>query len=236
VVRRQPPPKGYWETSRRLAASYVFVAPLVALYQLGVAFDARARNGADPIFREIFDRFSHLGFVFLNVVLLGLLFIAIWHTRSKRFTVRGLYWYMLIEATLWACVLLAIAHVWPPGAFPNHKPLALPPAVRSVVVSIGAGVYEETIFRWLLMGGMIFVLKNLLGGHPAWVVPLSLLVAAALFSLAHHKIGRQPWYWDVFYFRTMMGAVLGLLFWFRGLGIVVWVHALYNVALVSIDG
>ncbi len=231
----QPPPKGYWEASRRLAAAYVFIAPLVALYELGVTLDPRARNGADPIFREIFDRFSHLGFVFLNLVLLGLLFLAIWYTKANRFKVTGLYWYMLVEATVWACVLLGIAYIWPPGAFPNEKPLALPPLARSIVVSIGAGVYEETIFRFVLMGGMIFVLRDLLGGHPAWVVPLALVVAAALFSLAHHTIGKQAWHWDIFYFRTILGAVLGAIFWFRGLGIVVWVHALYNVALVSTD-
>ena len=142
---------------------------------------------------------------------------------------------MLVEATVWACVLLGIAHIWPPGAFPNEKPLALPPLARSIVVSIGAGVYEETIFRFVLMGGMIFVLRDLLGGHPAWVVPVALVAAAALFSLAHHTIGKQAWHWDIFYFRTVLGVVLGAIFWFRGLGIVVWVHALYNVALVSND-
>ena len=76
-------------------------------------------------------------------------------------------------------------------------------------------------------------------------LPMILLVMATVmalsyvvwlrFSLAHHTIGKQAWQWDIFYFRTILGAVLGAIFWFRGLGIVVWVHALYNVALVSTD-
>ncbi len=238
MVKRQQPPKGYWDASRHLAAAYVFVLPLVALYECGVALDPRARNGADTIFREVFDRFSHLGMLVLNLFLLALLFFAIGQTRAKRIKVRGLYWYMLIESTLWACALLALAYMLPLTNFPADKPLiTLPPLARGVVASIGAGVYEETIFRLVIMGGLILVLRDMMGGHPAWVVPVAVLVSAVLFSLAHHNIGGEPLEsaedWQRFYFRAMMGGLLGLIYWFRGLGIVVWAHALYDVALVT---
>ena len=62
---------GYGGASRSLAASFVFIAPLVALYEIGVLLDERARNGADPIFRALFSRFSHLGVLFFNFFLLG---------------------------------------------------------------------------------------------------------------------------------------------------------------------
>jgi membrane protease YdiL (CAAX protease family) len=57
-------------------------------------------------------------------------------------------------------------------------------------------------------------------------------VSALLFSLAHHELGGEPWDRGVFLFRAMMGALLGVLYWARGLGIVVYTHALYNVALL----
>ena len=54
-----------------------------------------------------------------------------------------------------------------------------------------------------------------------------------LFSWAHHAIGRDPWNPGVFFFRAVMGALLGALYWARGLGVVVYAHALYNVALLA---
>lgn len=232
---RKPPPKGYLEASCTLAASYVFVAPLVAVYELGVTLDPQSRNGADPLFREIFGHFSHLGMIVLNMLLLAGLFFAIGHTRSRRIKVRGLYWSMLLESTLWACAFLAVGIWMPPGHFPDARPLVidLPPMARGIVASIGAGVYEETIFRLVLMGGLVVVLRDLMGGHPGWAVPAALVVSSVLFSYAHHTIGGEAWDWQRFYYRSMMGGLLGLIFWFRGLGIAVWVHALYDVALVS---
>lgn len=219
----------YFLASKGVAASYIFVAPLLVIYQIGITVEPAARSGADYLFGDLFDRFGQLGMVVLNLVLLGLLFLAIWRTKSRRVHLRGLYGFMLVEALGWAVVLIGIAYLIPPNAFP----MALPPFAQKVVASLGAGIYEETIFRFVLMGGSVFVLWRLLGGHPAWVVPACIIASAALFSLAHHRYGGEPYQRQVFYFRTMMGVLLGTLYWYRGLGIVVYVHALYNVAIVA---
>lgn len=220
-------PQGtYFDASRRLAASFVFITPLVGIYEIGVAVDPRARNGADPIFRELLAPLSHLGLLVLNLALLGLLFLAIAQTRKQRLRRPGLYGAMLLEACVWAGLLLAVAYVLPP------QRLALPGFLRDIVASVGAGIYEEALFRFLLMGGLILLLQRGLGGHPGWVVPMAVAVSAFLFSLAHHGIGGEPWDRGVFFFRALMGVLLGLICWARGLGIVVYTHALYNVALV----
>ncbi|MHC4931279.1 MAG: CPBP family glutamic-type intramembrane protease [Planctomycetota bacterium] len=216
----------YFDASRRLAAAYVFVAPLVAAYELGVAIDPEARNGADPIFRELFHLFGQLGVIFLNLALLGLLFLAIWRTKAERIRIPGLYGLMFLESCGWAAAMLLVAFLFPP------QPLALPVFARDVVASLGAGIYEEALFRFLLMGGLILVLHRGLGGSLWWVVSIAILASALLFSWAHHGVGGDPWDEKVFAFRAMMGIVLGLLFWGRGLGIVVYAHALYNIALV----
>jgi len=232
-VAARPKPgraKRYYRASKSLAASYIFIAPLLALYQLGITYDPGARSGADFLFADLFDRVGRFGFLFLNLVLLGFLFLAIWRSKAKRIHVRGLYWSMLLEAVAGACLLLVVAFLVPPSAFPER--LALPAFGQRLVASLGAGIYEETIFRLVLLGGSVFVIGRLLGGHPAWVVPLCIGMSAALFSIAHHYYGGEVYQPRVFYFRTMMGALLGTLYWFRGLGIVVYVHALYNVAIV----
>jgi membrane protease YdiL (CAAX protease family) len=92
-------------------------------------------------------------------------------------------------------------------------------------------VYEETLFRFLLLGGIVLALHRGLGGEKFWVVPLAVAVSALLFSWAHHVPGGEPWDTRVFAFRAAMGALLGWVYLARGLGIVVYAHALYNVVL-----
>jgi len=236
--KRKPKAAGYLELSRRLPASYVFVAPLFAVYQLGLALDADIRNGTAPLLREFVDRFSNLGLVFLNLVLLGTLLLAIWHTRRRRGEQRGFYGWMVLESCAWTVVMLLVAWFVVPGLLAHlerlEKLLSLPPMTRRVLAFIGAGIYEEVLFRFFLMGGLLMVLQRGLGGHPAFAVPVATLASAAVFSWAHHAIGGQPFTWPVFWYRAVMGTVLGAIFYARGLGIVVYVHALYNVALIAL--
>ena len=100
-----------------------------------------------------------------------------------------------------------------------------------LVASAGAGVYEEVLFRLLLMGGLVAILHGYLGGHESWVVPLAAIASALIFSYAHHGIGGEPWDARIFWIRAAMGVLLGVIFWARGLGIVVYTHTLYNVVL-----
>lgn len=224
MAKRKRRKGGYLAASRTLAASYVFVAPLFALYQLGVFFWPEARNGTDPIYEELLDRFHRLGHVAINFLLLGLLLIAIGRTHRARTRVPGLYGLMWLESCAWAGLLLVAAHFFPFGELSIFW--------RSLVSGVGAGIYEETLFRFLLMGGLVLVLQRGLGGRTVWVVPLAIVASALLFSWAHHSIGGEPYEPRVFLFRAAMGALLGWVFWVRGLGIVVYGHALYNVAIV----
>ena len=225
-MARKSSAKAYFAASRTLAASYVFVAPLFGLYQLGILFEPGARSGTDPIYQELLHRFHRLGHVIVNLVLLGLLFLAIARTRKERTRISGLYALMWVESCLWAALMLVAAHLVP------FEALAIGPFARDLVSGAGAGIYEETLFRFLLMGGLILVLHRGLGGRPTWVVPLAIATSAFLFSWAHHTIGREPWSTQVFLFRAAMGVILGWIYWVRGLGITIYTHALYNVVLV----
>lgn len=208
------------------------MAPLFALYQAGLLFDPAVRNGTAPILREFLHRFSHLGLVALNLALLGLLFLAIWRTRSRRRDRTGLYGLMVLEACAWTGVLVLVARFVVPHLLELPRLLALPPTARQALAFLGAGIYEEVLFRLLLMGGLVLVFHRGLGGHTVWVVPLAVGVSAVVFSWAHHSLGGEPWDPDVFLYRAVMGAALGAIFWYRGLGIVVYVHALYNLTLL----
>lgn len=233
------PATGYFAASRSLAASYVFITPLFGLYQAGLALDPSIRNGTDPIYRELFHRFGRFGLVFVNCVVLGLLLLAIWRTRADRRRTEGLYGRMFLEACAWTGFMLLVADflVTAPLAAGGGPLAGLDPKWRTlalrVMAAAGAGVYEEFLFRFLLLGGSIFVFQRVLRGSAYWVVPMAIALTALAFSQAHHTLGGEPWRAPVFWYRAAMGVILGICFWQRGLGITVYAHALYNVALVT---
>jgi len=215
----------YLEASRTPAASFVFIAPVFALFEVALAADPGVRSGTVPLVHELFHPVSHAGLVALNLLLLGLLCLAIYRTRARRRRVPGLYGLMFLEALGWSGLMLGI------GKLVMPRLLVLPPLPQELLGGIGAGIYEEFLFRFLILGGLVLVLHRGLRASPVWSVPFAILFSAATFSYAHHALGGEPFTYRAFLYRALMGVILGSVFCMRGLGIVVYAHALYNVSL-----
>jgi len=220
------PARSYWRESRGLAVGYLFLVPLLALYQIGVAFDPGARNGAGYILDRVFLRFGASGVLILNLVLIALIFLALARLPKGALGRPGLYAVMFLESTAFALLLLVS------GRFVYANLLSLSPFLRDIVASAGAGVYEEVLFRLLALGGLLWILREGIDLPMLIAFPSALVVSSALFSQAHHSIGGEPFVLKVFWYRAGMGAALGCIYFARGLGIAVYSHALYNVLLV----
>jgi membrane protease YdiL (CAAX protease family) len=100
------------------------------------------------------------------------------------------------------------------------------------VLSLGAGLYEELVFRVLLVGGVFWLLRN--AGLTAGRAGLLSVVISALIFSAFHYIGPygDVWAFSSFLFRFIAGLAFSALFLIRGFGITAWTHALYDVMLV----
>lgn len=114
------------------------------------------------------------------------------------------------------------------------------------IMSLGAGFYEELMFRVLLFGVGAKVLvwfvtrqkMQLTGTAPpsrfslqaVAVMTAWALVCAVIFSGVHY-IGPMPDSFELasFLFRAMLGLALTLIFATRGFAAAVWTHALYDV-------
>ena len=103
-----------------------------------------------------------------------------------------------------------------------------------LVMSLGAGFYEEVAFRVLLFGlGLKVVSLLFLAVTPfkrallavAWAV-----ITAAVFS-GWHYVGAlgDPFELRSFVFRWVCGIVFTAIYAFRGFAPVVWTHTLYDV-------
>jgi len=97
-------------------------------------------------------------------------------------------------------------------------------------MSLGAGVWEETVFRLGIMTGAVVLLDRVLGLSRWLAVTIALLVSSVLFSAMHHipPYG-DPLQLGVFVFRVLAGCFFGLIYWTRGFAIAVYTHAIYDV-------
>jgi hypothetical protein len=102
-----------------------------------------------------------------------------------------------------------------------------------LMLSIGAGLYEELLFRVLLVGLMAWAARKVLGWRPLFADIAATVLGALIFS-AFHYIGPFGDRLDVFsfVFRTIAGLFFSALYLTRGFGITAWTHALYDVLLL----
>ena len=101
-----------------------------------------------------------------------------------------------------------------------------------LMISLGAGLYEELLFRVLLVGALAWLARSGFGWRPWWAGAFATVVGALVFS-AFHYVGPygDPLELPGFTFRTLAGLVFSAMYLTRGFGITAWTHALYDVFL-----
>jgi membrane protease YdiL (CAAX protease family) len=105
-----------------------------------------------------------------------------------------------------------------------------------IVTAVGAGIYEELVFRLILICALMVLFQDVIGLSHQNAIALSVLISAALFSAHHHVVwidGRlvrgAPFIWAEFGFRTIAGIYFAILFAIRGFGITAGAHAFYDI-------
>ena len=108
--------------------------------------------------------------------------------------------------------------------------------VSRMALGVGAGVYEELVFRLILISLVLIVGADLLHGDRKRVAVIAVIASALLFAAHHHKpIGTEEFDAVRFIFRAASGLYLAAIFWFRGYGPAAGCHAAYNVSLAIIS-
>ncbi len=224
--------RGYLVRSRRVSLSLVYVAVLFFLYEALIRLvDSRTRNAAEVMFKELFLDLGP-GAIWLELFLAGVFAFAVWRVVRDRQPALRLFPPFLVECLLLALLLGPVVNALT-GTFPlqavapggEGRPLA-----GSLLASVGAGVYEELLFRLLLLGGGYTALLAVLGARKRTAFAVALVASSLAFATYHHVgANADPWESRLFVFRALAGILLGLVFAFRGLGVVVYLHALYDV-------
>jgi CAAX prenyl protease-like protein len=240
-------PATYWKDSQAPRYSLLFALPLIVLYEaLAIALaepGGGVRNAADVILRQLFTAvagaYGHVAF-WLCLIGAGL-WLVVRDLRRNSETLRPVvFGTMLAESAGLALVVGVVVGTLTATIL---RPLTLSAGVQPsgldlpnrLMVSLGAGLYEELLFRVLLVSLLAYAGMHLLGWRAATAGALAVIGAALVFSAFHYvgPYGDRPEIYS-FTFRFVAGLFFSTLYLLRGFGITAWTHALYDVFLLVI--
>jgi membrane protease YdiL (CAAX protease family) len=235
TARARRPRWDYAERTRALSVNVVFLAPWLLIYVLcwvsaGEGVETAASRSVTGLLRLLGPRAL---FVLTLVTALALCGLVLVRVRGRVGDAR-VFPLMLAEGVAFGFALMFLADLasrvlpvgrWV-GLFAAHGPVE---DVRRLGVAVGAGIFEELLFRGLLCYGALRLLKDVVGAD-RWTSRIVAVVAsAAVFSAYHHwGVGAEPWSAEAFTFRFHAGVLLGAVFLARGLGIAAFAHGFYD--------
>jgi hypothetical protein len=220
--------EGYFAQSRSLALSFVLIAPLLLVYEVALVMYGPARpRGASLFIKKLLAAvFSGRAGLVLNITVAALLLVAVFVLARRGGLRLNLILPMVLESAGWALLLVGVAVlVW----FRLPKvPLAAggsgPSMGERIITSIGAGVYEEILFRLLLTSLLYLVGLKIFQERAGYAGTFAVSLSALAFALCHDVRPGLPL---LFYF--VIGLFLSTLYTLRGLGVVVYTHVIYDL-------
>jgi len=238
----------YWHETRQPIYSLAFVLPMVLVYEVGIVLvngpiaatrGYGVRISSDVLLRGVMEElFSRLGLG--GIVMSGMLVVlvlVVWQLASRR------PWKLqpwMLGAMLGESVVLALAYCLVVKVFidplvvmtieNDQFPFLQSPLFKEVVVFFGAGVYEEFVFRLILIGLVALIVRGMTGA--SWKVGtfVGIVLAALAFSAVHYVgLVGQDFTWLSFVGRTGAGLFFGTVYYYRGFAVAAGTHALFDV-------
>ncbi|WP_420456710.1 CPBP family intramembrane glutamic endopeptidase [Rubrivirga sp.] len=248
VLASPPPPRptGYLDATRTATYGFLAALPLFVLYEVGVLLansgPGQIRVGADVWLKTLLATLGGVGWAAVGVVVLAVGGWAVWRDRERRPPLVPRYFGLIVAESLVYAVVLAFVvggtvgalfggWVWPDLALAQLRELGLG---LQLALSIGAGLYEELVFRVLLVGGLFWAIQRVTTTDRRRAYLIAAVVGAVVFSAVHHlgPLG-DPFTLSVFTFRFLFGLALNAVFLLRGFALAAWTHALYDVLVVT---
>ncbi|MBX3380872.1 MAG: CPBP family intramembrane metalloprotease [Phycisphaeraceae bacterium] len=249
-LHREP---GYWRLSMSPLHILVFLLPLILVYEFGSFWYLQDATGvmrtvsARNLLGRFFDVFGapsfHLPAITLVVVLL------LWHVLNRdSWRIRpGVLLGMALESCVLMIPLLVLGLIMnaksQPGGLVAMAVQQGPVDLRALswqerlTLSIGAGLYEELVFRLVLITGVHLILCDVLRVPRRTSAVIACVVSALAFAL-YHDVSmsglRSGTNIASTIFLTTAGLYFAGLFLVRGFGIVVATHALYDIVVLVV--
>lgn len=229
----------------------MLLIPLVALYEAGALLYLRGLRVevlADRMMGEFLRAFGLVGLLLPAVAMLSLLLVM--HVlRGDSWRVRPIVIIgMALEAALWALPLTVFSRLvgraglagftGTEGLVALDAGAALmdqPWQVRATI-SLGAGLYEEFIFRLVLIALVHLLANDMLRMGPRLSAGICVLVSAVAFAFYHPVMHQGELQMGLLAFYLGAGVFFACLYLARGFGIVVGAHVVYDLIAFGVLG
>jgi len=237
----KPLPAGYLKRSELPLASLVFLLPFIVLYEIGTrtyAFDAahhtEQRIIAFNLMLQFFRWFGATGRYMPALAVCGIL-LACHIARNDSWNVMpGTLMGMAVEGAAWGLPLLVLGTV-SARYLAHYLPLLTGHGDwRTLfVLSLGAGIYEELVFRLAALTLLNILLIDVLRlpKKPAY---LGMVLLSSLAFAFYHYLGNETFTWRSLVFRTLAGIYFAALFLLRGFGVTAFSHSCYDIYVISL--
>ncbi len=245
---------GYWDRTQWPLQSLYFLLPLLILYEVGTLLlapegDQRLpRIVAESLLAKGFQWFGATGFHLPAIIVVVVLFCLHLVRRDPWAPEPKLYGVMWLESFAWVLPLFLFQMVLVREMAGSVDPLQLvtePVAAlwtwkEEMIFSVGAGVYEELLFRLIGIAVLHMLFVDVLALPEKYGGAASIGVSAVAFALYHFVINDpdvwvgftlENFDWGRFAFYTLAGVYLALIYVTRGFGVVVGTHALYDIMI-----
>ncbi|MAJ47791.1 MAG: hypothetical protein CBC35_11080 [Planctomycetes bacterium TMED75] len=231
----------YWVATKKPLEVLLFLLPFLVFYELSLVLVLR-RDGGETLTNWAHEALNrYLNFAIPDIIGLSFPAIAvvvvllIWHVLTRaswsiRLSTLG---FMLLEAVAWTIPLVVfsrVVHELVPLVVLQEDVVSQLGPMGKIAISIGAGLYEELVFRMLLIFLIHTLLVDVLRLPSAPSTFLAVVCSAILFTLYHPLQGPDESLSAArVAFYMVAGLSFGGLFVFRGFGVVVAVHSFYDI-------
>jgi membrane protease YdiL (CAAX protease family) len=218
-------------------ADLALTLPIFLGYHLGVIW-LPVRNAADVVTRELVALADHdLTHYALLTTSIGVVYVGILALLGRGQSLRlSRFLAIAAEGIVYAFAMTLIASyvVGELRLASPEAPDALHSKFAGLVMSLGAGFYEEVAFRVVLYGlgarVLLLIFPEIAPSRKLLVRIGWAVIVAAVFS-AWHYTGPFGDSFELrsFVFRWVCGLVFTAIYAFRGFAPAVWTHTLYDV-------
>lgn len=249
-------PDSYMERTSRPISALIFLLFFLGVFVVGTLLiqpEALRQSLAEPQVRVaafiwIQDLMKFLGFsprgaLFASPFVIIILLVTLQATSKKSWRIHPADLLLMgVESVLLSVPLLVLTMLLNRAGPPPAAAVAGGSAIgehyfTDIVTGIGAGIFEELVFRLILICVLMLIFQDFIGMKKTKSIVLAVVISSLLFSISHHftyyqgQIIQTP---DVFtsgkfIFRFLAGIYFAVLYATRGYGITAGTHAFYNI-------
>jgi len=225
--------KDYFRKSSSPLYSFIITLPIFLTYELGIFWMRNIefnyiQNGADVLIEQAILRLGFDVIYVSSIIFLFVLLIIIYYQKHHFNSLsisRPYLGAMFLESIVYASILFFLmGNLYLMDVSTNDL-------YCNIILSLGAGIYEELIFRVLLIYVFYQSIKFLFRLGKFSTNFYAIILSAILFS-SFHFIGAESFNQEAFAVRFIAGIFLAFLYVQRGFGITAITHSFYDIFVI----